>query len=175
MVVLYAIIYFAAILFEAPLEIRLVKQRLPVLALAAIRPAREAWDLFIVVLAPAGAVALLSAWLAARANLFPGVPLVMVLAIAVLLAAGGGSVVASVALGGGALSPGRSRSDDSTAVYLKAGLFILMPAMLVAGFSATHTLRHWQIAAGCAVPLLVGALVFIYMRSLIRRQLPAGR
>jgi hypothetical protein len=174
-VLLYAVIYFSGILFEAPLEMRLVKRRLPLLTIASVRPTREVWDLFAGMLVPVGAVALLTGLRAARLGLFPGVPLPVVLAIAFLLAVGGGSVVVSAALGGGAFSAGRSTSDDFTALYLKAGLTVLLPAMLVAGFSATHALRNWQVAAVAVLPVLAGALVLGYMQRFIRRQFSGGR
>lgn len=173
-VLLYAVIYFSGILFEAPLEMRLVKRRLPLLAIASVRPVREAWDLFAGMLVPVGAVALLTGLRAAHLGLFPGVPLAVVLAIAFLLAVGGCSVVVSAALAGGAFSAGRSTSEDSTALYLKAGLTVLLPAMLVAGFSATHALRNWQVAAVAALPVLAGALVLGYMQRFIRRQFSGG-
>lgn len=174
-VLLYAIIYFSGILFEAPLELRLVKQRFPLLTIASVSPAREAWDLFAGMLVPVGAIALLTGWRGARMGLFPGVPLAVVLAITVLLAAGSSSVVALVALSGSILTASRSRSDDATTLYMKAGLTVLLPAMLVAGFSATRALRPWQVAVTAVLPLLVSAFVLSYLHRSIRRQLASGR
>lgn len=179
-VLLYAIVYFSAVLFEAPLEMRLIRARLPLLNLVSIPASRESWDLFAGVLAPVGIVAVLAAEASARWNVFPGVSPETVAAIAILVAAGSSSVVASIALNGGALSGGsagtaRSAQTSPMAAYVKASIFVLFPAMLAAGFEATHKVSAAGQAAVSAIPLLLAGVVLWYMKRFIRRQFPPGR
>ena len=151
-ILLYAITYFAAVLFQAPLEVRLIKHRTALLRLAGISPESEAWSLFIFASVPTAIVSLVVSTLLWHYRLIPNVPALTIFLAVPLLAIGAVSVVVLPSTSGSAINRARSLDEAPISAMMKsAGVF--GSVMLAAGFEATH--RHTTIQGATVGTLLI--------------------